>query len=1787
MKTISISKWVAAARTSFPNSLNMKKTFSPGSVKWVAAVALMATANLFAGVSIANIGTIPAGKSVTIVYQTTITNPFPAGVCAISSQGAVASNFGSTPTDDPTTGPFPDATTTAVFIAPVITCPVDITTNNVSGTCTQAVAFAASVDAGCPAPGVSYSISGTPITSPYNFPIGVTTVTVTATNSSGTNTCSFTVTVNEIDSATITTPSGVCAGVAGNLASGPGGMAAYAWTIANGAITGETNTSTIIYTPNSSGSVTLNLTVTKLGGCTLTNSTFVTINPTPSTPSISTSSNVCANATNIEATGSGGTYAWTIINGTITSATNLQTITYNAGASGTVKLILTDFNDSGCSASVTNDITINSLPPADITPAATNICEASTGNQASGPVGLSAYQWSIVNGVITSATNTQNITYTAGTAGTLTLSLTTFSTQGCSAASFSNITVNPLPALPTIAIAPTNVCANSTGNQASAPAASAYIWTISNGTITSSTNGQTIIYTAGSSGAVTLNLTVLNAFGCSASTATNVPVSALPATPTIALTPTNLCENTSGNIASAPVAANYAWTISGGTITSATNIQTITYSVTTPGSVTLSVAVFNATGCSASGTTNVTVYPKPFTPTITLAPTNICANSTGNQASGPSSGQILSALHKGVSIQSFGPSDYAVTDYSWTIVNGTITSATNIQTITYTAGTSGTVTLNLTVFNAAGCSTSASTNISITPPPTTATVGGNQTIPPSGTTTSLGGNTPTVGTGFWSLVSGGTGIFNPDTSTPGATFTHSTGAGPVVVRWTITNSPCAASFANVSIQIGQPPTLTCPADTLTNAPLNQCTQTVAFAATAGGLPSPTVTYKIGTNVITSPYDFLVGTNVVTATASNVVSSSSCSFVVTVLETTPPVVTLTGANPLTNECHVAFVDPGATANDTCAGSLSVTINNTVNTNTVGVYTNTYIAVGPTGTSATNSRVIYVVDRTAPSVNVLGANPYTNECHVAFVDPGATASDTCAGALSVATNNPVNANVIGTYTIIYTTVDPSGNSATNTRTVYVMDRTAPVLTVIGANPYTNECHTAFIDPGASASDSCSITATITTNNPVNPNTVGVYTITYIATDATGNSTTNTRTVYVVDRTAPVLTMLGANPYTNECHTTFIDPGATASDTCSITATIVTNNLVDPNAVGAYTITYIATDAAGNSTTNTRNVQIVDTTPPTVTVLGANPFTNECHVAFVDPGATANDSCAGSLSVTTNSNVDANTVGIYTVTYISTDPNGNSATNTRTVYVADKTAPVITINGQNPATNECHVAYLDAGATADDSCAGSLSVTSNNTVNANNVGVYTVTYTSTDPNGNSTTNSRTVYVTDTTAPIITVLGANPYTNECHTAFVDSGATSSDSCAGSRVITTNNPVNPDVPGVYTIAYVSTDPSGNSATNTRTVYVVDRTKPTINCSANIMVIVPAGTTSSNVTFTVTATDTCDAGVSVVNTPASGSSFEVGTTTVTSTATDASGNTNICQFTIRVHPQPTVAIVAPTNTSVFVRGQDIPILADASAVDGSISRVDFYRNGSNFLGSATGGYLINWTNAPVGIHPLTAVALDNAGATGTSAVVSITVLAHPLIIYISPVETNTLRVRQTGLLFQTVTVSNSTPLPFAAVRLSVSNLPPVVRVWNANGTNAGLPYLLHNETVSAGGTVTFTVEYYVSDGHTLPNPAFIADVVPVSGAVAPAGTPLAITKSIILTDGSFMVEFKTTLNRVYYVQYRPDMGAPWKTATPAIIGNGTSVQWIDSGPSKTDSSPNTVPQRFYRIIYLP
>ena len=101
---------------------------------------------------------------------------------------------------------------------------------------------------------------------------------------------------------------------------------------------------------------------------------------------------------------------------------------------------------------------------------------------------------------------------------------------------------------------------------------------------------------------------------------------------------------------------------------------------------------------------------------------------------------------------------------------------------------------------------------------------------------------------------------------------------------------------------------------------------------------------------------------------------------------------------------------------------------------------------------------------------------------------------------------------------------------------------------------------------------------------------------------------------------------------------------------------------------------------------------------------------------------------------------------------------------------------------------------------------------------------------------------------------------------------------------------------------------------------------------------------------------------------------------------------------------PTVTITSPTNGTQFSAPANISIVASASAVDGTITKVEFYTNGVKLSESTSAPYTANWTNVHAGTNQsLTAVAWDNHELSTTSAVVLVTVHpTHPVISIVNP-----------------------------------------------------------------------------------------------------------------------------------------------------------------------------------------
>ena len=483
---------------------------------------------------------------------------------------------------------------------------------------------------------------------------------------------------------------------------------------------------------------------------------------------------------------------------------------------------------------------------------------------------------------------------------------------------------------------------------------------------------------------------------------------------------------------------------------------------------------------------------------------------------------------------------------------------------------------------------------------------------------------------------------------------------------------------------------------------------------------------------------------------------------------------------------------------------------------------------------------------------------------YVDAGATAEDPQEGDLtdSIIVVGAVDTTVLGAYTVTYEVTDLDGNTGQESRFVNVFAvGNAPGISLTGgAEVSTNFGGTGYDDPGALALDEedGNITDSIVVGgDTVDVNTLGDYVITYTITDSDGNPIRVARTVTVEDLEGPVITPTGGSLVEVDQGGTYTEAGATATDNlddaASVTAAIVIGGAtVDTATIGSYTVTYTASDAAGNETVATRTVGVLDATPPVIALIGNAETAISQWSTYWDAGATATDDVDVSgvitAAIVVGGSVDANTAGTYILTYNVSDAQGNAAVEvTRTVTVgADLTPPVITLLDKfaNPIAdiNDATVvmpqggSFEDYGAQAIDDVYGDVGadvVVDTSGVDTSTLGEYSVIYTVTDSAGNTTQATRTVIVEpDIEAPNILIIG-DLYTGENDVVlsvgdtYFDLGASASDNADGDLtdniIVAGKADVDTTVAGVYFITYNVTDAAGNAAEEkTRMVTVMD-----------------------------------------------------------------------------------------------------------------------------------------------------------------------------------------------------------------------------------------------------------------------------------------------------------------------------------------------------------------------------
>jgi hypothetical protein len=729
--------------------------------------------------------------------------------------------------------------------------------------------------------------------------------------------------------------------------------------------------------------------------------------------------------------------------------------------------------------------------------------------------------------------------------------------------------------------------------------------------------------------------------------------------------------------------------------------------------------------------------------------------------------------------------------------------------------------------------------------------------------------------------------------------------------------------------------LLCPTAQTRDTDLGECTYTAEdseFNFTCSAPPA--ISYNLTGATTSGPHldlngiAFNLGTTTVTVTVTTAspATTATCSFTVTVNDNEAPTLTCPepdnpyGTDPGACDASLEFE---AGAEDNCGidtiiyeidgGTITFPYNFPVGTTTVDV-----IVTDENGNTATCSFTVVVEDNEPPMIDCPINATVEGECNYTVVgaelDP--TTSDNCptpslsyslSGATTGTGNNSLDDSVlnVGLTTIEWIVSDAGGNTETCQFTVEVQatDDEEPTLTCPEPDgPYDTDpgaCD-ASLEFEAEAEDNCGIdtiiyeidggTITFPYNFPVGTTTVDV-----IVTDENGNTATCSFVVVVEDNQEPEIMCpedVTVSTETDTC--VYFHEGmgwdAEATDNCITVAiayvldgvTLGSGTSLDGVTFnfGATIVTWTATDGSGNSTTCSFTVTVIDDVPPVVisTTYGLPPGENP----DID-----NYACGETVIVPISSGCSA----LKTVTRPVWEDNcwnpvvrSQSANNGVTLAVTPGTPGFVT--GNFPA------------------------------------GITTITFTGTDAANNTGTCTLNVWVQEPIPPVITycppdiTVAAGPDSCSKTLSFA---ATATDNCGGVSIVYSveGNPITSPYAfpvGETSVLVEAIDLSGNITTCLFSVTVQDTQLPVIVCPDDITTDAEAGECFASVEFEVEAMDNCvvfalDYCCSFV----SPFNFPVGTTTVVAVATDNSGNSNTCSFTVTVKEEvPPVFATCPT-----------------------------------------------------------------------------------------------------------------------------------------------------------------------------------------------------------------------------------------------------------------------------------
>jgi hypothetical protein len=736
----------------------------------------------------------------------------------------------------------------------------------------------------------------------------------------------------------------------------------------------------------------------------------ITVHEVPDDPQITGPEKVCANQSveTYTASGTGVEYIWSITGGTGTSTTSSITITWGDAGTGTVSVTYVDANGCPPANPAVMEVTIHALPVATIT-GPVEVCETTEATYTT-ETGMTEYDWNVTGGAIVSGVGTSSITVLWGSTTPGTVSVTYTDTYGCmpSEPAFLEVIINQAATL------------SMTAESGSADQ-----------TICAGEPIEEIIYAIGGS-------------------AVSATVSFDPASPGMGY-----------------------HVEAGKVIISGTATQTLTYTILTNGT---------ASPC-AEATVSGTITVNPL-PVVSLTGMEIvCA---------------------GMEVEY--TTEAGMAEYDWNVTGGTIVSGAGTASVTvhWGDGSTGTVTVNYED-PATGCTATEPTEMTVliyepsTITLTSAPGTDNQEICLGDTIQRITYRVDGGATGLevLGLTPGLKFEVDKDIVAPDLLVTIS-GSTAVTVHYTVVTdgslAPCVELTVSGTITVNLKPELVaCARDTVIATSLDgtgDCSSTLALANGVDfaftGSPAPVITYSfIGeTTTGTGTWDGSIslprGINEVTLVATNSCGVASCTFTAEVVDDEDPVISCVGNQTVyTDPGKATYTQLGTTwdagAWDNCSTvtptatyvlSGATTGSGSTLSGTafgIGITTVEWTVKDSSDSTSTCSYTVKVIDNELPTLTCIGNVTLNNDPKVCTYTVKGTEFDLLAASdnsgivyksYKLGNGNWVTASTLkgvvfenGITVVTWKVADPSGNEATCSFEVRVIDNEKPVFDACG--------------------------------------------------------------------------------------------------------------------------------------------------------------------------------------------------------------------------------------------------------------------------------------------------------------------------------------------------------------------------------------------------------------------------------------------------------------------------------------------------------------------------------------------------------------------------------------------------------------------------------------------------------------------------------------------------------------------------------------------------------------------